>query len=193
MTEVIVNLSHRHIHLTDKDVEVLFGANKTLTKKADLLQPGQFAAQETVTISGPRGSIEPVRVVGPTRAQTQCEILTGDLYTLGYSPAEVPVRLSGDLAGSAPLTITGPAGTVTKPEGLIIAQRHIHIDPATANEIGLNDNQTVSLACTTKHKRTTLHDVVVRTQSGAIMECHIDIEEGNAASIQNGYRAEIIK
>ena len=192
MQQVLVNLSNHHIHLTTEDVRILFGEDATLTKKVDLLQSGQFAANETVTIKGPKGEITNIRVVGPTRSQTQCEILTGDTYKLGYAVSEVPVRLSGDLAGSAAFTIIGSHGSLHKPEGLIIAQRHIHIDPDTAKTMNLSDAQAVTLQLNTLNKRTDLHDVTVRAQPGAILECHIDVEEGNASGIQNGYLAKIL-
>lgn len=192
MHTVLVNLSHRHIHLTKTDIEALFGPAYSLSKKADLLQPGQFAAQEVVTIAGPRGEIRNVRVVGPERADTQCEILTGDTYTLGFSREEVPIRLSGDITGSAAFTITGPAGSVYKPQGLIIAQRHIHINPDEAAAKNLTHGQPVTVRCETPLKQTDLHSVTIRIQEGAIFECHIDIEEGNAAGISSGYKAEIL-
>lgn len=192
MFNVPVNLSNRHIHLTDSDIEALFGPGHTLTEKVSLLQPGQFAAEEVVTITGPTGSIDRVRVVGPTRPATQCEVLTGDLYKLGYPAEQVPVRLSGDLAGSAAFTITGPAGSLMKTKGLIIAQRHIHMSPEAATEHGVTDGQTVQLHLTTPNRRTTYDDVIIRAQSGVTLECHLDIEEGNAAGIRNGFVAEVI-
>lgn len=183
---ILVNLSNRHVHLTDEDTAVLFGPNHQLQIKTMLLQPGQFAAEETVTISVGERSIERVRVVGPTRSATQCEILTGDTYRLGLTPADVPVRMSGDIADSAGFTVTGPAGSVEKSEGLIIAQRHIHISPEDALVYNLEQGQTVSLDAKSPLKRTTLHDVIVRVQAGAALECHIDTEEGNAAGIKSG-------
>jgi putative phosphotransacetylase len=192
MFKVLTNLSNRHIHLTDKDVEALFGAGQTLTRKVDLLQPGAFAADECVNITGPSGTIERVRVVGPTRPATQCEILTGDTYRLGYKPADVPVRLSGDVEGSAAFTITGPAGSIEKSEGLIIAQRHIHINPEQAAAFGLTDGQAVTLQTKSDKGQTDFHNTIVRIQTGAVLECHIDTEEGNAAGIGNGYEAEVV-
>jgi|AntRauTorckE6833_2_1112554.scaffolds.fasta_scaffold24745_2 propanediol utilization protein len=192
MHTVQINLSNRHIHLTDSDIDTLFGIGYSLSTKTTLLQPGAFAAQEVVSISGPSGTIENVRVVGPSRSQTQCEILTGDTYKLGYKVSDVPIRLSGDVANSASFTLTGPGGSIEKSEGLIIAKRHIHIDPAQAIELNLHDQQSVSIRLQTPDKHTDLHDVVVRIQTGVTMECHIDTEEGNAAGISNGYEAEII-
>jgi len=192
MTTVLINLSNRHIHLSESDVEALFGADYTLTKKVDLLQPGQFAAEEVISISGPNGTIERVRVVGPTRLATQCEILTGDTYKLGYQPTDVPVRLSGNVGGSAAFSITGPAGSVEKSEGLIIARRHIHVNPEQAAELSLADGQSVTVRARGGKGQTDFHDTIVRIQSGAILECHIDTEEGNAAGIGNGYQAEVI-
>jgi propanediol utilization protein len=192
MFKVLTNLSNRHIHLTDEDVEALFGAGQTLTGKVDLLQPGAFAADECVSISGPVGVIERVRVVGPTRSATQCEILTGDTYRLGYKPADVPVRLSGDVDGSAAFTITGPVGSIEKSEGMIIAQRHIHISPEQASAFGLTDGQAVTLQAKSDKGQTDFHNTIVRVQMGAVLECHIDTEEGNAAGIGNGYEAEVV-
>ncbi len=191
MFTVPVNLSNRHIHLTAADVATLFGPNYSLTLKLELLQPGAFAAEELVSISGPTGTIERIRVVGPTRSMTQCEILTGDTYKLGFTPGAVPVRLSGDISNSAAFTVTGPAGSIEKSEGLIIAQRHIHISPEEATVNSLMNAQLVTLQCDTPNRRTDLHDVVVRFQSGAALECHIDIEEGNAVGIGNGYELVI--
>ncbi|MFT5832382.1 MAG: putative phosphotransacetylase [Candidatus Paceibacteria bacterium] len=192
MFKVLTNLSNRHIHLTDEDVEALFGAGHTLTRKVDLLQPGAFAANECVSITGPAGTVERVRVVGPTRPATQCEILTGDTYRLGYKPADVPVRLSGEVDGSAAFTITGPAGSIEKNEGLIIAQRHIHISPELAVEHELSNKQSVILHCDTPDRKTDFHGVIIRVQPGASLECHIDTEEGNAAGIGNGYAATVV-
>lgn len=192
MFSILVNLSNRHIHLSQADMATLFGPDATLTKRADLLQPGQFAAEETVTIAGPKRAIENVRIVGPLRSETQCEILTGDTYKLGYKLTDVPVRLSGDIAGSAAFTIIGPAGIVEKEQGLIIAQRHIHTSPATAEAQELTNGQSVTLRLNTPQKRTDLHDVIIRVQKTAIDECHIDTEDGNAAGIGNGYEAEVL-
>ena len=192
MITVLTNLSNRHIHLTDSDVETLFGAGYTLTKKIDLLQPGAFAADECVSIAGLSGTMERVRVVGPTRSATQCEILTGDTYKLGYKPADVPVRLSGDVGGSASFMITGPAGSIEKNEGLIIAKRHIHISPEQATELCLADGQSVTVQARSDKGQTDFHNTIVRVQTGAKLECHIDTEEGNAAGIAHGYEATVV-
>jgi len=191
MFTVPVNLSHRHIHLTDDDVSQLFGPGYTLNKKVVLLQPGAFAAEEQVSIGGPTGTIDKVRVVGPTRSATQCEILVGDTYTLGCKPTDVPVRLSGDITGSKAFSITGPAGSIEKDEGLIIAKRHIHINPQEAAEHHLHDGQSVTLQLKTDKGQIDYHDTIIRIQPEATLECHIDIEEGNAAMISNGYKATI--
>ena len=145
-----------------------------------------------MSIKGPHGVIESVRVVGPTRTHTQCEILTGDTYKLGYAQADVPVRISGNIADSAAFEIIGPVGSIHTSDGLIIAQRHIHIDPKTATDEGLSDGQVVSLQLDTPGKRIDLHDVVIRITTDALLECHIDVEEGNAAGIGNGYQATVI-
>jgi len=191
MFTAVVNLSNRHIHLTESDVETLFGAGYKLTPKVELSQPGQFAAKECVTITGPSGSIERVRVVGPTRAATQCEILTGDTYKLGFNPDTVPVRLSGEITDSEAFTITSPTCSIKKSEGLIIAKRHLHINPALAVKYNVADKQTVTIRTTSKKGQTDFHDVFVRIQPDAALECHIDLEEANAAGISNGYGAEV--
>lgn len=192
MFTVPVNLSNRHIHLTDEDVAALFGVGHTLTPKIELLQPSAFAAEETVDISGPKGKIERVRVVGPTRTATQCEILTGDTYKLGCKPSDVPIRLSGDISDSAAFTVAGPAGSIEKSEGLIIAKRHIHISPEQASEQGLVAGQSVTLELESDKGQTNFKDTIVRIQPGVVLECHIDTEEGNAAGIGNGYVAKVI-
>lgn len=191
MFSLSVNLSNRHIHVSADDFAVLFGADATLTKKTDLMQPGQFAANETVSITGPRGTLENVRIVGPARSETQCEILFGDTYKLGFAPNTVPIRLSGDIADTPGFTITGPNGTLEKSSGLIIAQRHIHISPDEAAQYNLTDGQSLNLICETPVKRTVFADVIARVSADAVLECHIDLEEGNAAGIVNGYVASV--
>lgn len=188
---VIVNLSNRHIHLSQQDLETLFGKGYQLKKIKDLLQPGQFAAEECVKLIGPKGEFPKVRILGPTRNQTQCEIMYSDAFAIGIEPP--PVRESGDLSGSAPMTIEGPCGRLNLKEGLIIAKRHIHLDPKTANEMGLKDKQIVSVEAGIKERKTIFKDVVIRVKDTFLPECHLDFDEGSAASIKNGDIIKVIR
>lgn len=188
---VLVNLSNRHIHLSQEDVEILFGKGHQLTHIKDLMQPGQYACAETVTIVGDKGSIANVRVLGPTRAETQVEILQSDVFKLTANA--VPVRESGKLSGSASYELVGPAGRVKKDYGMIIAVRHIHLDPKSAEEMGLVDNQVVRLRVGAPGREVILENVVCRVNASYALECHIDFDEGNACGVGNGARAEILR
>ncbi len=189
-TRVLINLSNRHVHLSQADLETLFGKGRTLTKTKDLIQPGQFACEETVTIVGPKGKFEGVRVLGPTRSETQCEILASDVFKLGV--AGCPVKESGKLEGSFPFEIIGPAGSVKKSRGLIIAKRHIHFDPESAQRYGVKDAETVSLRIDGE-RGATFHNVVCRVSPSYALECHLDFDEGNAVGIGNGSYGEIVR
>lgn len=192
MHTVPVNLSHRHIHITREDCDALFGVGYQLTVLRDLVQTGEFAANETVDISATADFARAltVRIVGPLRGATQCEILQGDTYIL--KTKDVPVRLSGDLAGSAPLYMRGPQGVVHKAEGLIVAQRHVHLNPATAQAYGVAQGDVVTVTLGAPGKRVTFRDVAIRVKDTFVPECHLDIEEGNAAGVGNGIAAEIV-
>lgn len=189
-TRILINLSNRHIHLCKADVEALFGAGATLTHTKDLMQPGQFACAETVSIKGSKGQIDNVRVLGPERPETQCEILSSDVFKLGV--AGCPVSESGQLDGSFPFELIGPKGSVKKARGLIIAKRHIHMDPASAVKYNVSDKEIVSLhvpgarACV-------FENTVIRVSEKFALECHLDFDEGNAVGIGNGSFGEIRK
>ena len=178
-----IGVSNRHIHLSRTDLEALFGAGYQLKPWRDLSQPGQFAAAETVMIGGPKGFIERVRVLGPLRKQTQVEISRHDGFQLGSNP---PLRESGNLSGSAPITVIGPKGAVQLREGLIIARRHIHMTPADAAEYGLKDGAIVQVKL--GGERGLVYDqVVVRVNDQFRLELHLDLDEANAAGQdQNG-------
>lgn len=187
-TKVLVNLSNRHIHLNAVDVAALFGPGATLTKVKDLMQPGQFAAVELLTIKGPKGQIENVRVLGPERKETQCEILASDIFKLGV--AGCPTKESGQLEGSFPFEIIGPKGSVKKERGLLVAKRHIHFDLESARRFGVTNGEVVDLYV--KSERPVLfEEVVCRVNENFALECHLDFDEGNAAGIGNGFIAEI--
>ena len=176
--KVIVETSARHIHLAKEHVDILFGAGHALTNKKDLSQPGQFACEEKVELVGPKGSLK-VSVLGPERKATQVELSYTDARTLGL--AGVPVRESGDTAGTPGLKLVGPAGEVTIDEGVIIAKRHIHMTPADAEAYGLADKQIVKVKV--ESGRTTIFDdVVVRVSPSFALAMHIDTDECNAAA-----------
>ena len=187
--KVLVNLSNRHVHMSREDVEALFGRGHQLTKMKDLLQPGQFACEETVTIKGPKGSFEGVRILGPERKETQCEVMASDAFRLGVR--NLPCRESGQLDGSAAFEIIGPKGIVKKTQGLIIAMRHVHFDPASAERFRVKDKQIVKLHAGGP-RGATFDNVVCRVNPAYALECHLDFDEGNAAGIGNGEMGEVI-
>jgi putative phosphotransacetylase len=189
-TKVLINLSNRHMHLSREDVEALFGPGHQLTKLKDLLQPGQFACEELVTIKGPKGSIANVRILGPERKETQCEILSSDVFKLGVPGC--PVRESGKLDGSTPFIIEGPKGTVHKDKGLIIAKRHVHFDPASAEAFGVKDNELVDLKVDGERGAVFLN-VICRVNPAYALECHLDFDEGNAVGIGSGSFGHVVR
>ncbi len=185
-----VGVSNRHIHLSTADLETLFGKGYELTPIKDLSQPGQFACKETLTIIGPSlRPIENVRVLGPVRKASQVEISRTDSFTLKVKP---PVRESGDIAGSAPITIIGPKGVVTLSEGCIIANRHIHMSIDEGAAFGLADGQYVDVEVSGE-RRTKFYDVQVRVHKDFRLEMHIDTDDANAAGIGNGAKVKIVK
>ena len=188
--EVPVGVSNRHIHLSAEDLQTLFGPGYTLTPVKDLSQPGQFACKEQLTLIGPSlRPIEKVRVLGPVRKQSQVEISRTDSYVLKIKP---PVRESGDLAGSAPITIVGPCGVVTLQQGCIIANRHIHMSPEEGAAFGLQDGAYVDVDVCDAERRTRFFDVQVRVNPAYRLEMHIDTDDANAAGLVNGAKVRIL-
>ncbi len=187
---VPVGVSNRHIHLTQADVETLFGAGYQLTPLKDLSQPGQYACKETLTLVGPSmRAIEHVRVLGPVRGATQVEISRTDSFVLKVKP---PVRESGDIKGSAPITIVGPKGIVSVAEGCIIANRHIHMSPADGAAYGLKDGDYVVVEAEGE-RRTRFYDVQIRVSDKFVLEMHVDTDDANAAGLGNGAKARIVR
>jgi len=187
---VPVGISNRHIHLTREHVEILFGKGYELTKLKELSQPGQYACKEQLTIVGPSmRAIEGVRVLGPERKQSQVEISRTDSFVLKVKP---PVRESGDIKGSAPITIIGPKGVVTLNEGCIIANRHIHMSLEEADRFGVRDGQYVDVALDGE-RRSLFYDVQIRAHKDFRLEMHIDTDDANAAGVGNGFKARIVK
>ena len=188
--DVPVGISNRHIHLTKEDVETLFGKGYELTKLKDLSQPGQYACKEQLTIVGPSmRAIEGVRVLGPERKRSQVEISRTDSFVLKVKP---PVRESGDLDGSAPITIIGPKGVVTLKEGCIIANRHIHMSEEEGKAFGVTDNEYVDVELYGERK-SLFYDVQIRVHKDFRLEMHIDTDDANAAGVGNGAKVKLIK
>lgn len=177
--QIPVGISNRHIHLSQQEVDKLFGQGYQLTKLKDLSQPGQYACKETVMICGPKGAIEKVRILGPVRKQTQVEILQSDSFKLGV---KAPLRLSGDLAGSGNITLIGPKGSAEISEGVVVAKRHIHMLPAEAVQFGVHDGQAVTIEFSGE-RGGSLSNVIIRAVENSGLECHIDTEEANALGI----------
>ncbi len=175
-----IAVSARHCHLTDETFATLFGADAELTKKYDLSQPGQFASDQHVTLIGPRREIEKVRVLGPLRKSNQVEISRTDEFFLGI---DAPVRNSGNVRGSAPITLQGPEGSVHLNEGLICAHRHIHMHPTDAEAFEVSDGDEVAVAITGGERDLVLGDVRIRVHENYVLEMHIDTDEANAAEL----------
>ena len=188
--DIPVGISNRHIHLSREHVEILFGKGYQLTKLKDLSQPGQYACKEQLTIVGPSmRAIEGVRVLGPERKASQVEISRTDSYVLKVKP---PVRESGDIKGSAPVTIIGPKGIVTLSEGCIIANRHIHMSEEEGKAFGVSDNEYVDVELCGE-RRSLFYDVQIRVHKDFRLEMHIDTDDANAAGVGNGFKAKLIK
>ena len=188
--KILVETSARHVHLTQEDMETLLGKGNALTVKKMLSQPGQFASNERINLVGPKNTIANVLILGPTRPATQVEISLTDARTLGIT---APVRESGDIANSGSVKLVGPAGEVELQEGAIVAKRHLHLDPATAEELGVNDKQIVSAKVCTGERSLTFDEVVVRVSEKFAPAVHIDTDEANAAGCSGEVYAEIIK
>lgn len=184
-----VGVSNRHIHLSQEDLNKLFGEGYELNRIKELSQPGQYACKEVVTICGPKGAIENVRVLGPVRNSTQVEVLKGDLFKLGVS---APVRMSGVLEGTPGICIVGPKGSVHIKEGLILAQRHIHMTLEDAERLGVSDGDIISIEVLGL-RGGIYNNVAIRASGSGTLECHIDIEEANAMDIDGSSKVKIIK
>jgi putative phosphotransacetylase len=179
---VPVGVSARHVHLTQADVETLFGAGYQLTKKKELMG-GQFASNEQVTIVGTKlRAIENVRILGPVRKASQVEISQTDAMKLGV---RAPLRNSGDVAGSAPIAVVGPRGAIYLKEGCIVARRHIHMSPGDARMAGVQDKDVVSVTAVNE-RGTRFDEVLVRVDPSFTLEMHIDTDEANASGIKTG-------
>lgn len=188
--EVKIGVSQRHIHLSREHLDILFGKGYELTKKKTLMGR-EYAAEECVTLVGPSlKAIEKVRVLGPVRKDTQVEISRTDTFILKVSP---PVRPSGEIKGSERIVIVGPKGSVYLNEGVIIANRHIHLTPQYAAQHEISDGDWVDVICHGKEKTTKFYDVQIRVRDDFNVEMHIDTDDANSAGLRNGDMVTIIK
>ncbi|MBS5787995.1 MAG: phosphate propanoyltransferase [Clostridioides difficile] len=184
-----VEASGRHVHLSKAEMEALFGKGYELTKAKDLSQPGQYACKERVMITGPKGSLKNVIVLGPCRSNTQVEVSLTDLASLGL---KAPVKQSGDLAGTPGLKISVDDKEVNVNEGLIVAKRHIHMAPQDAEKFGVHDNEEVNVKVF-GNRPLVFEGVVVRVNANYKTYMHIDYDEANACGFQKGTFAKIVK
>lgn len=177
--KIPIAISARHVHLNQSDVELLFGKGYQLTEKKSLSQPGQYACHEQVMVVGPKGVLQNVRVLGPSRNLTQVEVSATDARALGI---QVPLRLSGNIDGSAPVTLIGPKGSLVLTTGLIIAAAHIHMSPAEAQQFHVQDGEAVNIEVCSD-RPIIFSNVKIRVNERFRLEMHIDTDEGNAAML----------
>ena len=185
----IVETSARHIHLSQADLETLFGKGHELTCKKELSQPGQYACEEKVEVVGTKGSLK-MSVLGPTRNATQVELSLTDARSIGVN---APIRESGDIAGTGSCKLVGPCGTVELKEGVIAAKRHIHVTPEAAVELGVNDKDVVYVKVESAERSVVFGDVVVRVSPKFALAMHVDTDESNAGSFKGEVYGEIVK
>ena len=188
-TSISIAVSARHAHLSQATLDRVFGPGCQLRPRTWLSQTGQFAAQETVSLIGPAGRIQNVRLMGPPRSRDQIELSRTDELALGI---EAPVRISGELDGTPGIVIEGPAGRVSLSSGVISARRHVHMSPQDAERLGVQDGQTVQVKVDSKDRDLVFGDVSVRIAPDFRLELHLDTDEANAAGIKNGDCGELL-
>lgn len=186
----IVETSARHVHVTAETLAVLFGEGHALTNKKDLSQPGQFACEERIDVVGPKNTLKNVSILGPVRPADQVELSATDARSIGIA---APIRESSDTAGSPGCKLVGPCGEVEISEGVIVAKRHIHMTPADAEALGVEDKQIVWVKIDTDGRKAVLGDVVVRVSDKFKLAMHIDTDESNAVSCARDQMGEIIE
>ncbi len=188
--KLVISISARHVHLSDEHVEVLFGSGHTLTPMKDLYQDGFYAAQETVMVVGPRRRMLPsVRILGPTRSYSQVELAFTDGISLGI---DLPVRASGHIDGSPGCVLVGPQGVVELSQGVIRAERHVHMNHEHARYYGVAGGDRMSLKVTSPCS-VVLEDLLVRADDTSKLEVHLDTDEGNATDLDHATCVELLK
>ena len=188
--KVLVETSARHVHLSQQDLETLFGEGYQLTNKKDLSQPGQFACTERVDVVGAKKTLAGVTILGPVRGKSQVELSLTDARSIGV---DAPIRESGDIAGSGACRLVGPKGEVALEEGVIAAKRHIHMTPADAEAFGVKDKDVVSVRVESAGRSLVFGDTVVRVSPKFALAMHIDTDESNAAACGREVFGEIVK
>ena len=188
--KVLVETSARHVHLSQQDLETLFGEGYQLTNKKDLSQPGQFACTERVDVVGAKKTLAGVTILGPVRGKSQVELSLTDARSIGV---DAPIRESGDIAGSGACRLVGPKGEVALEEGVIAAKRHIHMTPADAAACGVTDKEVVSVRADSAGRSLVFGDTVVRVSPKFALAMHIDTDESNAGAVAPGTMGEVIK
>ncbi len=188
---LVVNISARHVHLTQQHVEILFGSGATLTPEKNLYQDGYYAAKETVAVVGPRRRMLPnVRVLGPCREDSQVELAFTDGISLGI---DLPVRVSGNVKGTPGCVLMGPHGVVELKHGVIRAMRHVHMGPNDLTYFGVKNGDHINLRIESPGCTTVLEDLAVRAGDGIKLEVHLDTDEGNACNLENASKVELVK
>jgi len=183
-------VSARHCHISREHLDILFGQGYELQPLKELLQPDQFAAKETIALIGPRSAIYGVRILGPTRPNTQIEISLTDGFKLGI---KAPIRDSGKLSATPGAVLVGPKGSVELEQGIIVAARHMHLEPARAESLGLRDGQRVAVRVQGDGDRTLIFEnVLVRCGVAHLSEFHVDTDEANSAGLRTGMSVEVI-
>ena len=188
-TQIPIGVSNRHLHLSEADFKILF-PNEELKVMKMLKQPGEFAAEQTVTVVGNKGQIERVRILGPFRNETQLEIAKTDARTIGVN---APIRMSGDLLGSAGAKLVTTAGEVILKQGVIVAKRHIHVPTAVAKNLQLTEGEEVAVRLQTKERSLVFQGCAIRISDNFALEMHIDTDEANAADVAEDTVATIVK
>ena len=187
--KVLVETSARHVHLSQQDLETLFGEGYQLTNKKDLSQPGQFACTERVDVVGSKKTLAGVTILGPVRGKSQVELSLTDARSIGV---DAPIRESGDVAGSGSCRLVGPKGEVELKEGVIAAKRHIHMTPADAEAFGVKDKDVVSVRIASAGRSLVFGDTVVRVSPKFALAMHIDTDESNAGAVAPGTMGEAV-
>lgn len=190
MRKIPLGVSGRHLHLSQSDLETLFGKGYELTKFKDLSQPGQYACEEKVDVYSPTGRLQAgVRILGPVRNQTQIEISRSDALRGRFV---APVRSSGNVKGSGACKLVGPKGEVELTEGVIVADRHIHFSEEDAKEFGVKDGDVVSIYVEGE-KKGLLGDVLCRVSPKFALDCHLDTDDGAAFGLNTGDTVTLVK
>lgn len=188
--KILIETSARHVHVSQEALEILFGKDAVLTKKKDLSQPGQYACEERVTVVGPKKELANVSILGPVRPATQVELSATDARSIGLP---IAIRESGDIAGTPGCKLIGPKGEIEISEGVIVAKRHIHMIPETAEKLGIKNKDIVWVKAETDGRTAILGDVVVRVSENFADAMHIDTDESNAICAAPGMMGTIIK